>query len=302
MYRVSIVSAFVVIYVASTFAADTSVKIVNGGDANIEDHSWMVSLQTRDYEGGNFTHLCGGAIIDRSWVLTAAHCVNYPVYEPKNMRVVAGSSFLSQMTQIIPLKKYYVHEKYIVVGGDGGIEPDLMLLQLKTPLKFGSTINKIDLDTDTGKNYTGELCTISGWGTTNATGANYPDRLQVLTMPVVAKDYCLASWNYPPTFLKNIVCLQDGKKDSCNRDSGGPLVCSKKLVGVLSFGPTPCDGRTPSVHIRVSAYTDWIKEKMKNKNNKNKKGKNNKNNNKGKKNAKDKKDNKEKKNNKNNKN
>ncbi|CAG2250894.1 unnamed protein product [Mytilus edulis] len=155
------------------------------------------------------------------------------------------------------------HEKYYTAGGDS-IEPDLMLLQLKTPLKFGSTVNKIDLDTDTGKNYTGELCTISGWGTTNATGLNY---------------------------------------DKNSRDSGGPLVCSKKLVGVLSFGPiTPCDGRVPSVHIRVSAYTDWIKEKLKNKNkknNKDKKGKNNKNDNKGKKNNKDKKNNKEEKNNKN---
>ncbi|CAG2202088.1 unnamed protein product [Mytilus edulis] len=286
-----------------TFAADTSVKIVNGEDANIEDHPWMVSLQVRDYEGGNFTHICGGAIIDRSWVLTAAHCVNYRAYEPKNMRVVAGSSFLSQMKQIIPLKKYYVHEKYNTL--EGGIEPDLMLLQLKTPLKFGSTVNKIDLDKDTGKNYTGELCTISGWGTTNATksGSNYPDRLQVLSMPVVSKEYCLASWSFTPTFLKNIICLQDGKKDSCNRDSGGPLVCSKKLVGVLSFGAiTICDGRVPSVHIRVSAYTDWIEEKLKNKNkknNKDKKAKNNKNDNKGKKNNKDKKNNKEKKNNKN---
>ncbi|XP_063399989.1 chymotrypsinogen A-like [Mytilus trossulus] len=287
-----------------TFAADTSVKIVNGEEANIEDHPWMVSLQARDNEGGTFTHICGGAIIDRSWVLTAGHCVIYPVYEPKNMRVVAGSSFLSQMKQIIPLKKYYVHEEYVGVGGDS-VDPDLMLLQLKTPLKFGSTVNKIDLDTDIGKNYTGELCTISGWGNTNATGVNYPDRLQVVSMPVVAKDYCKASWSFPSKSSVNITCLQDGKKDSCNRDSGGPLVCSKKLVGVLSFGPTPCDGSIPSVHVTVSAYTDWIKEKLKNENKKNKKdkkSKNNKSNNKGKKNNTDKKNNKEKKNNKNNKN
>ncbi|XP_071143993.1 hypodermin-A-like isoform X1 [Mytilus edulis] len=168
MYRVVIVCAFVVIYIASTFAADTSVKIVNGEEANIEDHPWMVSIQARDNEGSTFTHICGGAIIDRSWVLTAAHCVAYTAYEAKNMRVVAGSSFLSQMIQIKPLNKYYVHEKYYTAGGDS-IEPDLMLLQLKTPLEFGSTVNKIDLDTDIGKNYTGELCTISGWGATNAT-------------------------------------------------------------------------------------------------------------------------------------
>ncbi|XP_071143994.1 trypsin-like isoform X2 [Mytilus edulis] len=111
MYRVVIVCAFVVIYIASTFAADTSVKIVNGEEANIEDHPWMVSIQARDNEGSTFTHICGGAIIDRSWVLTAAHCVAYTAYEAKNMRVVAGSSFLSQMIQIKPLNKYYVRKK-----------------------------------------------------------------------------------------------------------------------------------------------------------------------------------------------
>lgn len=54
-----------------------------------------------------------------------------------------------------------------------GLQNDLTLLQLKTPLKFGSTIYKIDLDTDIGKNYTGEVCTISGWGNTNGSGMFY---------------------------------------------------------------------------------------------------------------------------------
>ncbi|VDI15132.1 Hypothetical predicted protein [Mytilus galloprovincialis] len=176
-----------------------------------------------------------------------------------------------------------------------GVQNDLSLLQLKTPLKFGLTINKIDLDTDIRKNYTGEVCTISGWGNTNGSGTNYPDRLQVVSMHVVPIDYCKTSYPGIYSFPKNTICLQDGKKDSCNKDSGGPMVCSKKLVGVLSFGVESCDGRSPSVHTRVSAYTDWIKKEMKNKrknkknDKKDKKSKNNKNNNNEKKSKKDKK-------------
>ncbi|XP_071149022.1 chymotrypsinogen A-like [Mytilus edulis] len=288
MYQLLSVSVFVVFLMSTAFSADTSVKIVNGDNANIEDHPWQVSVQINRTENGNFTHECGGSIIDKSWVLTAAHCNIYPEYPVKSIRVAAGSSLLSQMKTIIPIKKFYRHENFKPLTSE--INSDLMLLQLRRPLKFGSTINKIDLDTAVGKNYTGELCTISGWGNTNTSVTNFPDRLQVVSMPVVTNEYCRTSWF---SGLKNMICLQEEEKDSCNRDSGGPMVCSKKLVGVLSFGVRNCDGNRPSVHARVSAYLDWIKEKMNKRNKKNKKNKREK---KRKNNKKEKKNNKNKKN------
>ncbi|XP_071142236.1 trypsin-like [Mytilus edulis] len=270
MYRVFIVGAFVVFYMATVCSADTSVKIINGSNANIEDHPWMVHIQIRRNESANFTTFCGGAIIDKSWVLTAAHCNLINSGGPaKNMRVAAGSSFLSQMKVKIPVKKYYEHEKFYLFA----FENDLILLQLQKPLKFGSTINKIDIDTEIGKNYTGDMCTITGWGDTDINlGGNYPDRLQVLSMPVVSNEYCGIKHFISKTYLNNILCLQDKeKKDSCEKDSGGPVVCSKKLVGALSYGVNgPCDGFLPSVYTRISAYLDWIKDKMNMKNKKKK--------------------------------
>lgn len=56
-------------------------------------------------------------------------------------------------------------------------------------------------------------------------------------------------------------------------DSGGPVVCSEKLVGTLTTGGDPCDGSKPSIHTRISAYLDWIKDKMNTRNDKNKKDK-----------------------------
>ncbi|CAG2246309.1 CTRB [Mytilus edulis] len=251
-----------------------SVKIVNGDDADIEDHPWMVSFQIRK-SGGNYAHECGGAIIDKSWVLTAAHC-NLFRHEAKNMRIAAGSSFLSQMTENIPVKKFYLQDKY---NSDTGLQNDLMLLQLQKPLKFGSTINKIDLDTNVGHNYTGEVCTITGWGKTDAKGKNNPARLQVQYMPVVTNAHCNSTWFLFTKYslyhgaYSNFICLQDNDKDSCQGDSGGPLVCSNMLVGALSFGAPTCNGSLPSVHTKISPYLDWIKDKINTKNNKNKKDK-----------------------------
>lgn len=61
-------------------------------------------------------------------------------------------------------------------------------------------------------------------------------------------------------------------KDSCNGDSGGPLMTidhSNKLqpymycAGIVSFGPKACGMEGwPGVYTRVSAYMDWIVENI----------------------------------------
>lgn len=46
-------------------------RIVGGTDASWGEWPWQVSLQVKLRAQ---SHLCGGSIIGRQWVLTAAHC------------------------------------------------------------------------------------------------------------------------------------------------------------------------------------------------------------------------------------
>lgn len=55
-----------------------------------------------------------------------------------------------------------------------------------------------------------------------------------------------------------------GKQDSCNGDSGGPLQyfpfkhsTISKVVGVISFG-FGCASGKPGINTRVASYLDWI--------------------------------------------
>lgn len=44
-------------------------RIVGGNETTIEEYPWQVSLQE------SAGHFCGGSIIEREWILTAAHCI-----------------------------------------------------------------------------------------------------------------------------------------------------------------------------------------------------------------------------------
>lgn len=46
--------------------------IIGGREAARNSHPYMVSLQKSG------SHLCGGVLVNRQWVLTAAHCLIHP--------------------------------------------------------------------------------------------------------------------------------------------------------------------------------------------------------------------------------
>ena len=45
-------------------------------------------------------------------------------------------------------------------------------------------------------------------------------------------------------------------------DSGGPLVCDGKQVGIVSYGTAICSIGLPDVFTRVSYFYDWITSNM----------------------------------------
>ncbi|NWU72492.1 CTRC protein, partial [Pterocles burchelli] len=85
-------------------------RVVGGEDAVPHSWPWQVSLQSLN--AGTWQHLCGGTLIDPSWVLTAAHCIS----KTRTYRVVLGLQDLSEEdapgTVAVGVEKTIVHKKW----------------------------------------------------------------------------------------------------------------------------------------------------------------------------------------------
>ncbi|XP_065397165.1 serine protease 1-like [Macaca fascicularis] len=141
-----------------------------------------------------------------------------------NIKVLEGTE------QFINAAKIISHPKY----NNKTLNNDIMLIKLFSPAVINDRVSTISLPT--APSAAGTMCLISGWGNTLSFGADYPDELQCLDAPVLTQAECEAS--YSGEITSNMFCVGflEGGKDSCQSDSGGPVVCNRQLQGIVSWG------------------------------------------------------------------
>ena len=156
---------------------------------------------------------------------------------------------------------------------------DIALLRVKPILADSHPENMFPVCTDNSqlerfdKNLTNSVCYVAGYGVIEEQ-PNVPNfHLNYAPMTIVDWKTCNET-NYPlsVTAIKeihqtNYFCAGEAEIfDSCSGDSGGPLMCrqvnscSWTLVGLVSFGPSPC-GTGYGVYLKLSEYSQFIAEK-----------------------------------------
>ena len=94
-------------------------RILGGHGAYPGQFPYHVSIQKRLYGNANFSHICGGSIIDEKWILTAAHCLLATGFTPSNkhtIKVKAGRFDISKDyedgEQVAKIHKIFQHDSF----------------------------------------------------------------------------------------------------------------------------------------------------------------------------------------------
>ncbi|KAG7269040.1 hypothetical protein CRUP_003661, partial [Coryphaenoides rupestris] len=222
-------------------------KIVNGQNAVSGSWPWQVSLQD-----SNGFHFCGGSLINQYWVVTAAHCRVYP----GRHRVILGEhdrQSTSEQIQVISIDRAITHPYYNAQNFNN----DITLLRLHSPAHMTYRVSPVCLASSSPP--TGTRCVTTGWGRTGQTSS--PRYLQQTALPLLSSAQCRQYWGQNK-ITDAMICAGASGVSSCQGDSGGPLVCERggvwSQVGIVSWGTSNCNVRTPAVYSHVSYLRRWV--------------------------------------------
>ncbi|XP_041585108.1 arginine esterase isoform X3 [Vulpes lagopus] len=170
--------------------------------------------------------------------------------------------------QLVKVRKGFIHPLYKKKVQRAVIRPgedrshDLMLLHLAEPAKITKAVRVMDLPKKEPP--LGSTCYVSGWGSTDPETNLQPGSLQCVDLKLLSNNQCAKVYTQKVTKFMLCAGVLEGKKDTCKGDSGGPLICDGVLVGITSWGATPCGKpQMPSLYTRVMPHLMWIKDTMK---------------------------------------
>jgi hypothetical protein len=255
-------------------------RILDGQVTGLREFPWMALLQYRK-KSGNLAFSCGGTLISSRYVLTAGHCVRgqilskvgplvnvrlgeYNTETEQDCSNQLGFEICNNKPVDSEIERVIIHPDYSDTNADR--YHDVALIKLKRDVPTNDFIKPICLPTPSEKSNVGERLVVAGWGRTEYASSS-PVKLK-LWVPIAAASQCSSKFRSAGVTLGNKQLCAGGElgRDSCNGDSGGPLMRTTKndsaqwyIEGIVSFGAKCGSQGWPGIYTRVAEYVEWIR-------------------------------------------
>jgi len=241
-------------------------RIVGGHVAKPYSWPWQAEMCFTSASGTGACSLrCGASIIDRNWIMSAAHCVDGYVNAPQRFKIKMGvydyhndgenGEIVSSLSQIIMNSQYNRPKQ---------MSNDMALLRLSSPITYTNHIQPVCLPTQISDVLTGgKNLFVTGWGATSEGGA-VSSQLRQVIVPSMTAAQCNS--NYPSQIDQNTMfCAGRAGRDSCQGDSGGPIVIKRAdgrwwQAGVVSWGIGCAENGHAGVYASVPSMCAFIRD------------------------------------------
>ncbi|XP_034558805.1 uncharacterized protein prss56 [Notolabrus celidotus] len=234
-------------------------RIVGGSPAPLGSWPWLVNLQL---DGGL---MCGGVLVDSSWVVTAAHCFAGSRSE-SYWTAVVGEFDITKTDpdeQVLKVNRIITHPKF----NPKTFNNDIALVELTSPVVLSDHVTPVCLPSGMDPP-TGSPCLVAGWGSLYEDGPS-ADVVMEAKVPLLPQSTCKSALG-KELVTNTMLCAGylSGGIDSCQGDSGGPLIYQDRisgrfqLYGITSWGDGCGEKGKPGVYTRVSAFSDWIQAEI----------------------------------------
>jgi len=270
---------------SSNFLDGNPEGIVGGTPMQEGERPYLVSLGFE--REGTYNHFCGGSLIGRRVVLTAAHClakddgssyiyegdtVNFNVHELdktiNNSNVISYELCTNQYgtdcntTQLA----YAVWHPEYNLNEETSVDKDYALIFLPEEI---TTIDPVGLNSNVNLPTDGDDLEAFGWGLEDSKDDDLPNVPNTVTVQYVTNEECGEAYGKDTkhfsaaTITDFQLCAAGNGKDTCQGDSGGPLVLdlpngTSLQVGITSWGRDCADKDYPGVYSSISGGVEWI--------------------------------------------